>query len=256
MNDTKSHKREHLAIRKRNVFNPLSDKPYKLSRSRLERFLECPRCFYLDRRLGVDRVSGPAFTLNSATDTLLKREFDAYRIRKTPHPIMIQAGIDAIPFAHPDLENWRENFVGIQHHHQGTNLIITGAIDDLWIRTDGSLIVVDYKSTSTNKEITLEDKWKSIYKRQMEIYQWLLRSIGFQVSSLGYFLFANADTSLQAFDGTLQFETLLIPYTGDDSWVEQVVINAHRCLTANSIPPKAENCGWCSYREAAEIVSQ
>ena len=56
--------------RKRNLFDPNSAEPYKLSRSRLEVYLKCPRCFYLDRRLGIDRPSGPPFTINSAVDTL------------------------------------------------------------------------------------------------------------------------------------------------------------------------------------------
>jgi RecB family exonuclease len=253
VNDNKSSQNK-TGIRTRNLFNPSSVKPFKLSRSRLERFIECPRCFYLDRRLGVDRVSGPAFTLNSATDTLLKREFDFYRRERSPHPIMIRSCIDAIPFEHPELERWRQNLVDIQYHHKQTNFLITGALDDLWIQTDGSLLVVDYKSTSTTKEITLDDKWKSGYKRQMEIYQWLVRKNGFKVSNTGYFLYVNADTKQQAFDGRLLFDTSLIPYAGDDSWVEQAVIDAHSCLVTEALPKNAPDCEWCSYREAARVV--
>ena len=63
-------------VRTRNIYDPHSDKPFKLSRSRLELFLNCPRCFYMDRRLGVDRPPGFPFNLNSAVDALLKKEFD------------------------------------------------------------------------------------------------------------------------------------------------------------------------------------
>jgi hypothetical protein len=58
------------------LFDPGSDKPFPLSRSKVELYLNCPRCFYLDRRLGIGRPSGPPFNLNSAVDALLKREFD------------------------------------------------------------------------------------------------------------------------------------------------------------------------------------
>jgi len=34
-----------------------SSEPFKLSRSRIEQFLKCPRCFYIDRRLGVDKYN-------------------------------------------------------------------------------------------------------------------------------------------------------------------------------------------------------
>jgi hypothetical protein len=119
-------------IRSRNIYNPGAEKPFKLSRSKIDLFLECPRCFYLDRRLGVGRPPGFPFNLNSAVDTLLKQEFDIYRANGTTHPLIEQYGVDARPAAHDKLDVWRENFKGIQFHHEPTNLIITGAIDDLW----------------------------------------------------------------------------------------------------------------------------
>lgn len=236
--------------RTRNIFDPTSKDPFKLSRSRLERFLKCPRCFYLDRRLGIDRVSGPAFTLNSATDTLLKKEFDQARKAGKRHPLMEKYDIDAVPFQHEQMDEWRENFKGVQYLHELTNLIITGAVDDIWINPQEELIVVDYKSTSTTKEIDLNDgtPWKEGYKRQMEIYQWLLRQNGFTVSDTGYFVYVNADTSQDAFDGKLVFDEQLIPYEGSDEWVEQAVVDAHKCLQSDKIPECGEECEWCSYR--------
>jgi len=242
-------------VRKRNLFDPSSPSPFKLSRSRLELFLDCPRCFYLDRRLGVDRVSGPPFTLNSATDMLLKKEFDVHRAAGTRHPLMEQHGIDAVPFQHPEIDVWRENFKGVQHLHEPTNLLITGAVDDVWIDPQGTLFVVDYKSTSTQKEITLDDPWKRAYKRQLEIYQWLLRGNGFDVSDVGYFVYVNADTSLPGFDAKLEFTVNLITYTGDASWIEAAIARAHECLCSAEIPAQRKGCEWCSYRAAANSVS-
>ena len=66
--------------RSRNIYDPKSDKPFKISRSKIDRFVECPRCFYVDRRLGTDRPPGFPFNINSAVDTLLKKEFDVYRV--------------------------------------------------------------------------------------------------------------------------------------------------------------------------------
>ena len=176
-----------LGKRSRNIYDPSSTKPFKVSRSKIDLFRRCPRCFYLDRRLGVGRVPGPPFLINSATDTLLKKEFDSYREIQAPHPLMVEHRINAIPFQHPELDAWRANFTGVQVHHAETNLTITGAIDDVWITPAGRLLVVDYKSTSTTKPITLKGKWKESYKRQMEVYQWLLRQNGFDVSDIGYF---------------------------------------------------------------------
>ena len=59
----------------RNPYNPLSDKPYKLSRSRIDNYLNCPRCFYMHERKGIKAPSGPTFSLNNAVDNLYKNEF-------------------------------------------------------------------------------------------------------------------------------------------------------------------------------------
>ena len=67
-----------------------------------------------------------------------------------------------------------KNDVRSRNLHEPTNLMVTGAVDDVWADGDETLFVVDYKSTSTEKEISLDDQWKQAYKRQMEIYQWLL----------------------------------------------------------------------------------
>ncbi len=240
-------------MRSRNLFDPASKEPFKLSRSRIERFLKCPCCFYLDRRLGVDQVSGPAFTLNSATDTLLKKEFDVCRAEGKKHPIMAKNNINAVPFQHRDLNEWRENFKGVQYHHKPTNFIVTGAVDDVWVDPNGKLIVVDYKSTSTAKVISLDDEWKQAYKRQMEIYQWLLRRNGFDVSNTGYFVYVNADTGQDAFDGKLVFDEQLIEYIGDDSWVEDAITEAHLCLMRDTIPQSTATCDWCNYRNESLV---
>ncbi len=243
-----------LTKRTRNLFDPRSKQPYKLSRSRLENFMRCPRCFYLDRRLGIDRPSMPGFTLNSAVDALLKKEFDVYRAKSEPHPLMKENGVDAVPFQHKDLDIWRENFKGMQYHHKSTNFIITGAIDDLWVNPAGQLIVVDYKATSKEGEVSLDDEWKDGYKRQMEIYQWILRGMGYDVQDTGYFVYANGRKDLDGFNGTLCFHIQLISYTGNSSWVDKAVNDAWECLSSDTMPVCRDECEFCDYRKLMREV--
>jgi len=237
--------------RARILFDPRTEEPFRLSRTKLELFIDCPRCFYLDRRLGIERPSGPPFTLNITVDLLLKREFDQYRARGEAHPLMKKYGVDAVPFQHPELPTWRENFRGIEVHHRETNLIITGAIDDVWVKPSGELIIVDYKATSTERTITLDDEWKQVYKRQMEIYQWLFRRNGFRVSDTGYFVYVNADKGRASFDSVLAFSTDVLPYTGNGDWVEPAILEAHRCLLQPEPPFHHPDCEWCRYRQVA-----
>jgi RecB family exonuclease len=245
--------RKTTGVRTRNLYNPGADKPFKLSRSKLERFMECPRCFYLDRRLGVDRPDLPSFSLNLAVDELLKREFDYYRERGEPHPLMRAAGIDAIPFRHESLGVWRENFKGVEYHHAPTNLVISGAIDDLWVDPRGVLIIVDYKATSVKDPIRADHNSRQSYKRQLEIYQWLFRQNGFEVSDTAYWVYANGQKGREAFNARLDFELTFVPHQGQTDWVEDCICAACNCLRADTMPEAAGECEFCLYRAAARV---
>lgn len=233
------------------MYDPVSPESFKLSRSKIDLFLSCPRCFYYDRKLGVGRPPGFPFALNSAVDHLLKLEFDIHRANGTKHPLIEQYGVDARPVPHEDLDKWRHNFTGIQYLHKPTSLLITGAIDDLWQNSKGEYIVVDYKATSKDEEITeLNKDWQDGYKRQMEVYQWLLRQNGYKVSNVGYFVYCNGQKDRNAFDGKLEFDVTLISYKGDDSWVEKTIKEAHKCLNSDKIPDAGPDCDYCSYVRA------
>lgn len=228
---------------------------WRLSRSKIDLFVSCPRCFYIDNKLGTARPPGFPFNLNSAVDHLLKKEFDIHRVAKTAHPLMKQYGVDAVPFVHKDLDTWRENFNGIEHVHEKTGFTISGAVDDVWVNPEGELIVVDYKATSKDEEITaLDQDWHDGYKRQMEVYQWLLRQNDFKVSDTGYFVYANGIKDKKAFDGKLEFDVTLIAHKGDDSWVEKTIIDIKECLESDTIPKVGDGCEYCAYREAARDV--
>jgi hypothetical protein len=228
---------------------------FRLSRSKIGLFQDCPRCFYIDNKLGVARPPGFPFNLNSAVDHLLKKEFDIHRAGNTAHPLQESYGIDAVPFAHKDIDIWRENFKGLEYHHKPTGFTVSGALDDVWVNSAKELIVVDYKSTSKDEDITtLDEAWHDGYKRQMEVYQWLLRKNGFAVSDTGYFVYANGKKDKKAFDGKLEFDLTLIAYTGNDAWMEPTLAAIKKTLDG-VLPLPNEDCDYCRYREAVIEVT-
>jgi len=77
----------------------------------------------LDNKLGVKRPPGFPFALNSAVDALLKKEFDILREKGETHELFDRYGVDARPVSHEELDKWRENFQGVQHHHEPTGMI-------------------------------------------------------------------------------------------------------------------------------------
>lgn len=237
--------------RTRNLFSVDEKEPYRISRTKIELFLQCPRCFYLDRKLGIGRPDSPPFNLNLAVDVLLKREFDRYRDLAEPHPLMKQAGFNGVPFRHPYLLEWRDNRKGVRTLHEKTNFLVFGSVDDLWIDTKGKISVVDYKATSIDGIVSLDGEWRQAYKRQAEIYQWLLKRNGLSISDTAYFVYANGDKTRDSFDACLHFSMSVLPYKGSDSWVEEAIEEAHLCLCRSSPPPKTETCPWCSYIQHA-----
>lgn len=223
--------------------------------------MQCPRCFWLDTRLKISRPSSPPFNINKAIDELFKKEFDRYRAEAKPHPIMVENSIKAVPYTHDDLDKWRHNFTGVTTLHQPTNLHVFGAIDDVWVNEDHELIVVDYKATAKDKEVSIDSDWQISYKRQIEVYQWLLRQNGLAVSDTGYFVYTNGRMDLDGFNDRVEFRTKLIPYTGNASWVDDVLIKMKECMEGDmpAIGTAAMGgpCEFCTYaRQRTELTLQ
>ncbi len=224
----------------------------KLSRTALEEFLKCPRCFHLRRRQGLKPPDSFPLTLAIATDALLKNEFDTVRNSGSAHPLWLREGLDVLGFSHPDLNVWRSNFKGQRVTHAGTGAVVYGAVDDLWVdRRSGQLHVVDYKSTSKVGTPSLDSGFGAGYKRQMEIYQWLFREAGFDVSPTGYFLYVNGSKDgifyAEGLHGLMRFETTLIAYEGNCEWVDEAITRAVACLRSADLPASGADCDTCRY---------
>jgi len=243
-------------------YRPGQTAPFKVSRSKIELYKQCQRCFWLDVRLKITRPSSPPFNINKTIDELFKKEFDTHRAAGTPHPIMVANKlVDVVPFQHKELDTWRYNFTGVVALHKLTNLHVFGAVDDIWVNASGELIVVDYKATSKDRDVSINSDWQISYKRQVEVYQWLLRQNGFQVSDTAYFVYTNARLDVGGFGDTLQFKTKLIPYVGSDAWVEPTLMEMKVCMDGD-IPPVGDSimggvCEHCDYaRKRTELTLQ
>ena len=239
----------------RNPYNPLSDKPYKLSRSRIDNYINCPRCFYLHERQGIKAPQGPTLSLNNAVDSLYKNEFDIYRKDKKPHPIMIKNNINCIPYDHENLTEWRNAFKGIRWHDKNTNFVFFGGIDDIWINKEDELHIVDYKATAKKKfNPNFNTGWEVCYKRQLEIYQWLFRKNNYNVSDIGYIIYANGKSDENEFNCNLTFEEHLFPLVCNTVWIDKIIQEIYECLNSENLPKSGggwngEGCEQCAYKK-------
>ena len=126
----------------------------------------------------------------------------------------------------------------------------------------GQLHIVDYKSTAQLgkeprqlNESFLNDKWKAAYKRQMEMYQWIMKKKGFDVSSRGYFLYVDGQhigkagmiSKDQPSRAYMEFKTSIIPYDGRDDWVEDALYKIKELLLSENPPEHAEGCEYARF---------
>lgn len=246
----------YKANRQLGLYGQGEEKAFRISRSKIDLFIKCPRCFYLDRVLGIAQPPGFPFSLNSAVDKLLKKEFDVHRSKSTPHPLMKAYGIEAVPYKDEKMDEWRDSLRrGISYLDKEKNLLITGGVDDVWINPQKELIIVDYKATSKEGEVNLNAEWQDGYKRQMEIYQWLFRKNGYKVSEIGYFVYCNGKTDKEAFDAKLEFDIKVLPYRGKTEWIEGIIKRIWECLKSKEIPESHPDCDYCNYVKAVKKVN-
>jgi len=221
-------------------------KPIKISRSGLRLFLECPRCFWLEQHHKIRRPPSYPYTLSAAVDYLVKREFDKYRVKGELPPVFANAKLDAKLYPGEELADWRNNFRGIGYQDEDLGATHYGAIDDILQFPDGSLAVVDYKS-SGSREITIYDD----YQKQMDVYSYILSRMGHQTHPEAYFVFYQVDKSGNGFANALNFREELRNVKVDTNWVPRAFEQAVKVARQEAPPQAAPTCTHCQYVKAA-----
>jgi hypothetical protein len=167
----------------------------------------------------------------------LKKEFDGYRAKGEPHPLLIANNIDAKLFHNQELLNkWRSNFEGIRYYDSELGVTLFGAVDEVLEFPDGKLAVLDYKSTGS--------KVAKIYDRfqiQMDVYTYLLEKNGYTTPRKSYLAFYIVDKE-NGFNGKLPFRKELHEIETDPLSVPQLFKDAVSLLRREAPPPHSSDC--------------
>ncbi len=247
-----------LRTRKGSIYTKGSNTIFRISRSKFSNFLECKRCFYLERVKGLKDPSMPGWSLNSAVDDLLKKEFDEFRKKQKAHTFVTKNKLNLIPYEHEQMDHWRNALRGgISFLDTNTNIEIHGGIDDIWFDPNKKeLVVVDYKAQSNNRPVETKSYLNNVYhqgyKIQMDIYVHILRKMKFKVSDTSYFYVCNADRNYEKFDGKLNFTTTLIPYQTNTLWIDKKIVEMKQTLDSLDIPEINKSCEKCMYLHAGK----
>jgi len=204
---------------------------------------ECERCFWLHFH-GKKRPAGIFPSLPSGMDLVLKTHFDKFRDKNELPPEIKREKLCAGCRLFSDrklLDEWRNNRKGIETRDKEGN-ILRGAVDNLLVRGK-KLIVLDYKTRGFPcKEDTCD-----FYKNQLDIYNFLLRKMGYETEDFAFLLFYYPKEVLET--GEVLFDTKLVKMQVDVGNAERLWKKALKLL--NSACPKKhaeddeEACPWC-----------
>jgi hypothetical protein len=218
----------------------------QLSPNSLNLFLECPHCFWLEKRKGIKRPQPYPYALNAAVDVLLKEEFDAYRKRGETHPLLVAHKISAKLFADQKLlDQWRNNFEGLRYYDENQEATLLGALDDVLEFSDGKLAPLDYKSTGSTAA--------NVYDRfqiQMDTYTFLLEKNGYKTNHKGYLAFYIVDKQ-NGFGDRLPFKKELHEIDTDPTDVYQIFSDAVATLKKISPLPHSQDCQYARWLKGA-----
>ena len=138
---------------RKNIYVKNNLSPFKISRTKIDLFFDCKRCFYVDQKYGIKRPHGAALVINNYIVNKFKKNLDILRNTKTIIPetsLISQAGFKALN--HEKIYQWTDPFKGITSLHKKSNMIINANIDDIWT-DDKKCYPVILKSISRNKRI-------------------------------------------------------------------------------------------------------
>ena len=240
-------------------YRPGQNQVFPISRSKFGEYLNCKRCFYLNTIKGLKKPSMPGWPLNSATDEMLKYEFDTHRKNQTQHPEMKKRSSlkGVVPFQHKDIDEWRRNFGGFKVLDKDLNLELKGAVDDVWIDLKSKeLIIVDYKSTSKKEikeEMWLADKYSQDYLKQMNFYKFIFEKAGHKVKTT-FFLIVNGLKKDRPFNNSMEFEPHLIEYQPSTKQIPPQLKEMKKLMDSNITPERTLECESCTYLNAGNYI--
>jgi len=211
----------------------------RLSASALNLFLECPRCFWLEKNKGIKRPRGIFPSLPSGMDSVIKTYFDTFRV-KGDMPPEIKGKMRGELFSDiPILDKWRNwRKSDLCYEDRESNTILVGALDDCLIE-DGFYIPLDYKT----RGYKLKENPARYYQNQLDCYCLMLEYSGFKTKGLAYLLYYWPEQIQQ--NGIVRFHVEPIKIETNIESAKKTIKNAAKLLYS-PMPESNPDCEYCS----------
>ncbi len=161
----------------------------RLSKSQLDKFVDCPRCFWLGQRHKLKQPDMISSKVWKGVERVTIAHYDAHRQAKTtPYNLVGYVPAGAIP-----LQRDAEGMKALRYWGKGLpfkvdNVLVTTALDDMleWCAEPGGIryAVIDYKSKS---RLTDEESTADLYQNQADVFDLAANVNGLQTDGVVYF---------------------------------------------------------------------
>ncbi len=215
-------------------------KQLTLSYSSLRLFLECPRCFWLEKVKGISRPDTIFPSLPGGMDGIIKKYFDRFRASGQLPP-ELKGKVKGKLFSNQELLNvWRNWRRGLRYLDKKTGATLMGALDDCLVLGDRH-IPLDYKT----RGYPAKEDTPSYYQDQLNIYTLLLQENGCRPAGCAYLVFYHP---LEQNDGgQITFHMHPVKVDTNPERAREVFRGAVDLLSKHSCPPADSACGFCEW---------
>lgn len=215
---------------------------FQLSTSALSTFIDCPACFYADRKLKIARPRGIMSSLPTGIDGLLKSKLEQYRGSLPPmleRPELDGYQLYANLFHLKKLQNWKSSDLKYRDHKGN---VLVGAFDDLLHNpSTDTYAMLDYKTKGSMPDLAYCEKY---YQKQVDNYTLLLQSGGYKTAPFGVLFYFWPE---QCESETIKFMNKTFILNADASRAIEMFDRAIDCLESDLMPPAGLVCEYCAF---------
>lgn len=256
----------------------------RLSKSQLDKFVDCPRCFWLGQRLKLSQPDMISSKVWKGVERVTTAHYEKYRAAKaTPPNLVGKVPAGAIPVQLDTEGMKRLRYWGSGLSFKVGDVLVTTALDDMIEWRDFAesekrrYAVIDYKSKS---KLTDEASTAELYQNQADVFDLACNVNGYPTDGVVYFDYWSPDSvidaeasepGITAEGSTLQrWLSQVVALKADHERVKKLVLAAAACIEGPMPEPritrsivargknkgqeKVEGCPVCVYLIEREEV--
>lgn len=145
-----------------------------------------------------------------------------------------------------------------------TEIVLQGGVDDVWFNTKTEeLIVVDYKSQASTKEVSQatyfpKGGFHDSYKTQLNFYAYLMKGmkLEYEISRDSYLYVVNGLDVEEGFNGKIKFSETLIHHKIETDYLDNEIQNMIDTINSDKIPDADKSCKNCAYARRRSLIDK